>query len=132
MLAFLLAPLATPLVFLLVGIIQPGRTNTLAMAPDYIAVYGPFAYAAALTFGLLAYALRPRDWDAWPYYFVIGGGSIGLITAGVLYLFAGVRWAGPGLFGLSSLAGAVSGLCFWLIGICRIQDDHRKLESQRG
>ncbi len=118
-LAFALAPLATPLFFLVVGAVQTDPTSAFAVTPIYFVVYGPFAYAATLTLGLLVYGLRPRSWDAWPYYYVVCGTGIGLITAAVLYLWAEIRWASAELFTLSPLAGAISGFCFWLIGIRR-------------
>ncbi len=118
-LAFALAPLATPLFFLVVGAIQTGPMSTVAKIPSYLVVFGPFAYAATMSLGVVAFWLRPRRWDAWPYYYIVCGVGIGLITALVLYSWGEMRWASTELFSLSSLAGGISGFCFWMIGIRR-------------
>ena len=113
-LAFTIAPFAASLFFVATNAVVDSRTFHVSE----LVLYGIFTYAAALTLGLVAYLVRPRKWQTEPYYYVVGGAGIGLITALAMHFGMGILMHGT-MFGRCVFAGALSGVCFWLIGVSR-------------
>lgn len=108
--AFLVAPGAYPVAATL---------HALATHSDYYLVAGPtiamFTYSTALVLGLPVYILY-RAWGLcrwWQY--VLGGGAIGAVVAVSFMLLGNSNWRDFLL--VASLAGALSGLVFWFIGV---------------
>jgi hypothetical protein len=116
-LAFVLAPLATPALFAVVGAAQSDLKTTVELIPAYLAAHGFIAYIATMVLAIPLFLMRPRRWDGTPYPYIVCGMTIGAMTAVVLYYWGGLRWANVELFGLSPIAGGLSAACFWLIGI---------------
>lgn len=79
MTAFLISPLATPLVFMLWGMQQ--GVFLFRDAPAYLIVHGFCAYLAVLLFGYPAYMIyREMRWTN-PLLFMLFGGLIGFIAS---------------------------------------------------
>jgi hypothetical protein len=79
MAAFLLSPLATPLVFMLAATMR--GTFSFEDVPLYLAFQGFFAYLAVLLFGFPAYLFfRTRRWSS-PLLFMLCGGLIGFLVS---------------------------------------------------
>jgi len=111
LLGFLLAPLITPLTFLLVALVRQGTIPVQAM-PIFTFV-GFFAYGAAVIFGgpafLLYWMIRLKN----PLWFLIGGGLIGLIVLLLLSLWSG--WGDVRQPVTFVVAASLSGLAFRLV-----------------
>ena len=79
-LAFLVAPLMTPVVFMAFDLFE-GRLVLLNQVPFYFMTYGVFAYLATAVFGTGAFFLfRLFKWNN-VILFVAGGAMIGLVVS---------------------------------------------------
>jgi len=77
--AFLISPVATPMVFMLDAALR-GRFS-FEDVPYYLVLHGFFAYLAALLFGLPTYLIyRALRWTS-PLLFVLCGALIGLLVS---------------------------------------------------
>ncbi|MDX6577956.1 MAG: hypothetical protein QOE96_3909 [Blastocatellia bacterium] len=107
---FLLAPLITPLTFLVVLVFRQGMTAFRVI--PILWYVGFFAYGAALIFGSLAVLLFWAVGLKNPLWFFIGGGLIGLIVFLLLSLVLGGSMKQPVSY---VVAGSLSALTFRLI-----------------
>lgn len=114
--AFLIAPLATPLVFMLMEAQQ--GTFALCDAPAHLVVDGFFAYLAVLLFGFPLYLIfRALRWTS-PLLFLLCGAFIGFLVS-ILFIPT-FDPAHPFIFTLNDrmwfvLAGASPALVFRLL-----------------
>ena len=114
--AFLISPLATPMVFMLDAALR-GRFS-VEDVPFYLAINGFFAYLAVLLFGFPAYFIyRALRWTS-PLLFVLCGGLIGFIVS--LLFIPTTDHASPFVFTLNDrmwfvIAGASSAVLFRLL-----------------
>src|SRR5689334_16250255 len=114
-LAFVISPLATPLVFLVAIACRVGVGPSPAYIPFSFLIYTPFAYIAMALLGLPAFFLYcSKGWSN-PVLYVLGGMAIGLLCAWVI-LGYGVSWQVDSVDYLwCVMAGGVSAIVFWLI-----------------
>ena len=116
-LAFLVAPLMTPVVFIVVDSVR-GLSHMPERILGYFLLYGPFAYLATAIFGIPAYFLfRALRWNN-ALLFVLGGAVIGLIVSFLLLNWhpaAGFFWFWFAEKLWCTLAGALSALVFRMI-----------------
>jgi hypothetical protein len=114
--AFLISPLATPLIFMFAAARQ--GTFSFGDVLAYLVVHGFFAYLAVLLFGFPAYLIfRALRWSS-PLLFMLCGGLIGFLVS-LLFIPTFDR-AHPFIFTLNDrmwfvLAGASSALLFRLL-----------------
>ena len=106
-LAYVLAPLVTPLGYLALAVVG-GEFRSWADVPPLLGYIGLFAYSAAILLGVpLLLFYRRLHWTNW-MPFTLGGAAIGFAVG----LFVGnTVKAGP----VCSTLGAMSALAFWLI-----------------
>ena len=116
MAAFLISPLATPLVFILAATVR--GTFSFEDVPLYLAFQGFFAYLAVLLLGFPAYLIfRALRWSS-PLLFMLCGGLIGFLVS-ILFIPT-FDHAAYFLFTLNDrmwfvLAGSSSALLFRLL-----------------
>ena len=117
--AFLVAPLATPVLFFAVAVLSHDSRVLPQDMWAYLAIFGIYTYPSVLVFGVPAYLLyRRRGITSVPAY-MVGGALIGLATAAAwLTLLGSWLTAGalPTRFVLTCIAaGALAGMCFRII-----------------
>ena len=117
-LGFLLAPLAVPLYFLVIGFLLTLYDRKVSFsemgenAVGFLAITWPYAYFAALVLGLPSYLfLKSKDLLTWQV-FTISGGVLGALVVIVFLEAERAHFLRMGL-----LPGALSGLVFWWIAI---------------
>jgi hypothetical protein len=110
--AFVLAPLMTPVVLLACDLFN--RTSSPKLAPFYFALYGPFAYAATIIFGIPALLLF--RWCNWTniFLFLAGGALIGLLLFTLIMESFGIERSFY-RFMVCAVAGALSAATFRLL-----------------
>jgi hypothetical protein len=114
--AFLLSPLATPLVFMLDSTLR-GRLS-FEEIPLYFVLHGFFAYLAVLLFGLPAFFIyHALRWTS-SLIFLLCGGLVGFVIS--LLFIPTIDHASPFIFTLNDrmwfvFAGALSALLFRLL-----------------
>jgi hypothetical protein len=114
--AFLISPLATPFVLMLMASQQ--GVFRLRDAPAYIIVHGFFAYLAVMLFGYPVFTLyRQMRWTN-PLLFMLFGGFIGFLAS--IMFGQTLDLYSPFLFRLNDslwfiCAGALPALIFWLL-----------------
>ena len=108
---FLVAPLATSLVFMIVDWPRGYEITFENTCERFLAFtgYGMFAYPAALILGIPTLLLYRRLGWTNPVAFVAGGAAIGFIAGLIL-----IRAATLNYF-WCSLSGALSAFVFWMI-----------------
>jgi hypothetical protein len=78
--AFLIAPLATPLMFIILGLIRTGGINADEVRIVVI-IIGMYAYLAVIVLGVPAFFIfRALHWKS-PVLFAIGGMIIGFVVS---------------------------------------------------
>ena len=114
-LALLVAPLMTPLTFVVAMVSRRSVPPSSSIIPEVFALYTLFAYAATLIFGIpLLFLFQRLRWKN-PFYFIVGGALIGLVTSLVIIGLL-ISWTvSKGDYGWSAVAGAFSALVFWVI-----------------
>jgi hypothetical protein len=115
-LAFLVAPLVTPVVFIVEASLSRGLPLS-EQIPGYFLLYGLFAYIATAALGIPAYFLfRALRWSS-VILFVLGGGAIAFIFS--FFIFEGypanIFWIRLGDRLWCVLAGGLSALVFRMI-----------------
>src|SRR5262249_18488059 len=116
LLAFALAPLATPLFFAAVWVVRDAQ-NFVEYWP-LLYVIALFAYGAALLFGVPLVRLTRHSKKPTVALFAAAGMAAGLLVA--LIPGAVMNWFGGFLFYLMcGLAGGLSGFTFWLIAFVK-------------
>jgi hypothetical protein len=113
--AFILAPLMTPLTFIIAAFL---RGNPLSSAHDLgviFVIYTPFAYLAVLVFGIPAFFLFRFLGFNGVIVHLLAGAAIGLVVS--LFIFqVVVSWSvARGDYAWCAVAGGISALMFWLI-----------------
>src|SRR3982750_2324390 len=79
-LAFLIAPLMTPVVFIVAALVQ-GNFHMPEQILSYSQLYGLFAYLATAIFGIPAFFIyRALKWSN-VFLFIMGGAVIGFIVS---------------------------------------------------
>jgi len=116
--AFLVAPLATPLVLLvslMIGTLVAGDTpGPLDRLSPYLVLFAVLTYPSVLLLGIPAFLLFQRYGCQSIIAYAIGGASIGLITAIAWTAILKVD-AMPAFSALFVLAGSVSAVLFRII-----------------
>lgn len=114
LLAFLVAPLLTPLVFIVTVFSRNGPATSLKEIAVIFLLYAPFAYLAETLFGVPVFLLyRFLNWKSFVAY-GMAGAMIGLIAMLVVSRRF-VVWRASGDFVWCVVAGVVSALAFRLI-----------------
>jgi len=116
-LAFLLAPLATPAVFVSVWLVTR-RVQYLDDVCILFLLISIFAYSAAIVFGIPLVVLTRRKHST-KALFTATGAVAGLLVATALELFSFGWRSRFDFFVLCALAGGLSGLAFWAISYWR-------------
>jgi hypothetical protein len=112
LLAFVLAPLATPLVFVVAWIVF--GTLPFDELQPLIILISMFAYPAALLFGVPVVLVTRRLRYSSKVVFIATGAAVGLLLAAITDL--GFRWfEGFPFYLLCFIAGSLSGLAFAII-----------------
>ena len=119
--AFLIAPLMTPLVLLGADQLRGGPFNLSEQLGGFVIVSG-FAYAATGVFGVPAFfLLRAKRWTN-VFLYVIVGGLLGFLVSVILNYPISVEMLGLKYRGLWALAGALSALVFRVLS--GVKSDH--------
>ena len=115
LLAFLVAPLLTPLVFIVTVFSRNGAAASLKGIAFIFVLYSPFAYLAETLFGVPVFLLyRFFNWKSFVAY-GISGAMIGLIAMLVVSRIFIVWSVASGDFLWCVVAGVVSALAFRLV-----------------
>jgi hypothetical protein len=116
--AFILAPLMTPLTFVVTVFFRSSPVASPSGIPVIFLLYAPFAYLAAAIFGIpLFFLFRLLGLKSVAAY-LVGGTTIGLVTALVVTKLL-VSWSvASGDFVWCGIGGAGSALVFWSIVRC--------------
>lgn len=127
--AFFLAPLTTPIVFVVLTAFRLGSLEPITILPWAMMVYAPFAYAAAGILGLPAYWILRRYAEFTLSVGIVIGGVIGLLTA----VFVGI-FVSPHMdafaFLSCTVAGSAAAVVFWWI--IRFDEPNGRNESEKG
>lgn len=86
-LGFLIAPLVTPLVFLMWAVLRTGTFDPQSWPAFYL--IGAFAYIAAVWLGVPAFLLYSKLKLHNVFWFLIGGALIGLVVVVLLRMWLG-------------------------------------------
>ena len=114
-LAFVIAPLMTPITFVITVAFRGGLLTAVSVAPLILALYTPFAYLAAVILGLPTFLISRALGCKNSIFYMLGGTAIGWVTMLLLDKFT-VGWEIPPedcLWG--AIAGGASSFVFWLI-----------------
>ncbi len=113
--AFLLSPLMTSLVFVVAVAFRVGLAAAIGSIPVILLIHTPFAYLAMAVFGLPAFFIfRALGWSRFPVY-IFAGAVFGFLACWLIAEFI-IDWAiDPTDYIWSAIAGASSGLVFSLI-----------------
>ena len=124
LLAFVVAPLFTPLVFIFTTFSRNALRPSLTEVAIIFSLYAPFAYLAEVLFGIPAFFLyRFFAWKSLLAY-GIGGATIGLIAATAMLKFFNPWSVASGDFVWCLAAGVASALAFRFIS--RYQPDYER------
>jgi hypothetical protein len=113
--ALLIAPLMTPLTFVVTVVSRRSVPPSSSIIPVVFALYTPFAYTATVIFGIpMLFLFRRLRWKN-PFLFIVGGVLIGFVTALLVFSLLTSWTVLKGDYAWSAIAGAFSALVFWVI-----------------
>ena len=111
--ALLVAPLATPTVFLLYQILLAGdKKMPVDTVIGIYLTYGPYSYLVALLLGAPILYLFHRANLRKLVYFIVGGTTLGLVPA-LAIGFIGIGQTS--IYTLCLVSGLLSAVAFWLL-----------------
>jgi hypothetical protein len=114
-LALLLSPLMTPLIFLVVVFSRRGVMSPLSLVLAVFALYAPFAYLATAVLGIPAFLMfRYLGWKN-AFAFILGGMIIGFATALIVFQFFTDWSVLRGDYVWCAVAGGSSAFVFWVV-----------------